>query len=598
MPEIPELLSFLNSPLANATGWALLHFLWQGALIGLVLKASLYLLDDRKPSVRYVAGCTALGSLLMLPIGTGWLLFLEGSPGPVAIISLLPSDAAGSPQTGFGPGLPLGEVDLASFLRPVLPWIVLGWGLGVLGCAGRFARGAWQARRLRQTGSPVADRWQRRLAALSERIGLGGSVGFRESGYVSVPTVAGWWRPVLLVPVGFLSGLPPRQVEAVLLHELAHVRRYDALVARLQAACETLLFFHPATWWVSRRVRQAREACCDSVVVEAGIDRTEYARALVSLADRARGVVPSVAQAGASDGHLLERVRRILAPPEPPSFWTRMLSTGAALVFLASLPLGLAAITAQQPTAGSVLPRTEEASNASGEIASYVLTSDSSGHATLISTSPSKTETSLPQEEGRGPADETELEPALSGEGAAQNGSRIKLENLHRSVRKNLDLHQIKKRLERPITTDRLRKALRAQVHPDSLKHLISADFGRKRLKQAVRKEVTDSLGRTLRKKLSSKNIELKARIRVDLGESDRLLSDLNRSSSESTQMFFTPEGLSLTSSPEPTAHPDSLFSQALSESLSNTVLVLGANATVTKAGESGSDLSLREPTS
>jgi len=116
----------------------------------------------------------------------------------------------------------------------------------------------YQTRRLRRSGSAAPTHWRDRLTTLARQVGLDWAVALRESSCVSVPTVVGWWRPVLLVPVGFLSGLPPAQVEAVLLHELAHIRRHDVLVARLQAVCETLLFFHPATWWISRRVRRTR----------------------------------------------------------------------------------------------------------------------------------------------------------------------------------------------------------------------------------------------------------------------------------------------------------------------------------------------------
>lgn len=596
-PEIPDLLSFLGRPIAKATGWSLLHFLWQGALVALALKVSLCLLEDREPSVRYVAGCTALAGLLILPIATGWFLLVESSQGLVAEIPVSPGDAALSSQIDSGGRVPFGAHDLANALRPALPWIVLGWGLGVLVCTGRFVRGTWQARQLRKAGSSVPDRWQQQLTVLANRIGLNGSLTFRQSRLVSVPTVAGWWRPVLLVPVGFLSGLPPSQVEAVLMHELAHVRRHDALVARLQAVCETLLFFHPATWWVSGRVRRAREACCDSVVVDSGVDRADYARALLALAEQAHGIAPSIERVAASDGNLLGRVRRILAPPESPPFRARALSTGLALLLLAGLPVGLAAVTAQQPLNGSMATSLSTAvpSASSGEIASYVLKADSSGHATLISTSSSETRGALLQE-GRGVTNKTKTDTSRSGDVSVQNRSHIVLDNLRRSVRENLDLNQIKQRLERPISTDRLREVLRARVRADSLQHLTDVPFGRKRLKRAVRKEVTDSLGRTLRQKLASKNFERKVRIRVDLEGSTRLLDEPDVPSSEPPPSFPTPDDPPLTSGSAPTVRPDSLFSQALSESLSDTVLVLGANATVAKTGDS--DPSIREPTS
>jgi hypothetical protein len=181
-------------------------------------------------------------------------------------------------------------------------------------------------------------------------MGVGPSVGLRRSKHVESPVVAGWWRPVILVPVGLLSGLPPAQVEALLLHELAHVRRHDVLVGRLQAVVETLLFFHPATWWISRQVREAREACCDDRAVQAGTDRTVYARALTVLAERAVAGPTAAWTPAASDGSLLTRIRRLLSTDETASSHTQRLSMIAAVLLLVGVPLGLAACASQQST--------------------------------------------------------------------------------------------------------------------------------------------------------------------------------------------------------------------------------------------------------
>src|SRR6185369_12620027 len=123
----------------------------------------------------------------------------------------------------------------------------------------------------------------------------------------------GWMRPAILLPASTLSGLSVAQIEAILAHELAHIRRHDYIVNLLQCVIETLLFYHPAVWWVSRRVRDERELCCDDMAVQAVGDRVGYARALCEL-ERLRAATPQLAMA-ANGGSLLTRIARLLGAP-------------------------------------------------------------------------------------------------------------------------------------------------------------------------------------------------------------------------------------------------------------------------------------------
>src|SRR5207247_9522060 len=151
-----------------------------------------------------------------------------------------------------------------------------------------------------------------------------------ESALVQVPTVIGWMRPVVLIPASALAGLTPRQLEAVIAHELAHIRRYDYLVNLLQTAVEILLFYHPAVWWVSREIRQEREHCCDDVAVEVCGDALTYARALAEI-EALRNIRPQLAMA-ADGGSLLARIERIIGSSprrsEPTASWI----TGAIVI--------------------------------------------------------------------------------------------------------------------------------------------------------------------------------------------------------------------------------------------------------------------------
>jgi beta-lactamase regulating signal transducer with metallopeptidase domain len=201
----------------------------------------------------------ALVGLLVLPATTGVLLSehvwserpethlhpAQAGPDSVSSIAALPSTAAQATGTGVGASW---VESVHAWLQPALPWAVLAWGLGVMILAVRWAGGAWRVRRLRRASRPAPNPWREQLERLATRMGLKGSIALRQSDRIESPMVSGWWRPVVLVPAGLLSGFPPRQVEALLLHELAHVRRHDVLVGYLQAVVETLLFFHPATW--------------------------------------------------------------------------------------------------------------------------------------------------------------------------------------------------------------------------------------------------------------------------------------------------------------------------------------------------------------
>ena len=166
-----------------------------------------------------------------------------------------------------------------------------------------------------------------------------------ESCITDTPVLIGYLRPVILLPLGCLTGLSAAQVECILLHELAHVVRHDYLVNLLQSMVEGLLFYHPAVWWVSRVVRAERENCCDDRVVELMGNARAYAATLAVLEER-RAFVPDTALA-ASGGNLMKRIRRLTAesrgsqPSVAPAF-----SAALLLVFFAA---ALSALPAKLP---------------------------------------------------------------------------------------------------------------------------------------------------------------------------------------------------------------------------------------------------------
>jgi GWxTD domain-containing protein len=260
-------------------------------------------------------------------------------------------------QTGSGLVLsllhvpPLGDgtfaVKIPGRLRAVdyLPWLAPFWFAGVLFFQLRGV-GSWlAARRLRRRGVCAAGTcWQELLLRLRDRVRLSRPVTLLESCLAEVPVVIGYVRPVILMPVGLLAGLTSEQVESILLHELAHIRRHDYLVNLLQIVVEGLVFYHPAVWWISGVIRAERENCCDDMVVAMQGDAFAYAAALTAL-EQNRGAMRETVLA-ATGGSLVKRVRRLLIQPEGPrAALTPVFSAAVLTVAIA------AAMTAWQTSA-------------------------------------------------------------------------------------------------------------------------------------------------------------------------------------------------------------------------------------------------------
>ncbi len=316
----------MNTPIVNALGAVLFHFLWEGAVLALVLAVALVIFSQAQ--ARYAAACAVLFAMpvaFVVTLALLWPHTLRSSvplrwPQTAALIASGPATA--------GP---------TNRLQDYMRWFVPVW---IAGIALFYLRsvGSWiGVLRLRRVGvSPAPPEWQSRIAQLASRLRLNSAVTLFESRLVDVPVVAGFLRPMILVPAGFLAGMPPEQLEYLLIHELAHVRRLDYFVNLLQKAVESLLFYHPAVWWVSGVMAKEREDCCDDVVLSIHPEPGRYASALAALEQSRWSAVPA-----ANGGNLSQRIRRILNRPErshvahTPVLATVLLAISAAFVFAA-----------------------------------------------------------------------------------------------------------------------------------------------------------------------------------------------------------------------------------------------------------------------
>ena len=297
-------------PWVERLGMTLLHFLWQGAMIAAIYAAARrWGARTVDANARYFLACAALTAMAITPMVT-WRLLCGPSPESVASTFASPMSAARTePVPSISPSLP---ADADRVLPGPLSWVVACWLTGASVFSLRLLAGWILAERLRsRMVRPASAEWQRILDRLKTRICVSRPVRLLVSGRVQAPAAIGWLRPIVLVPVG--AGLPPAQMEALLLHELAHIRRHDYLVHILQSAVEAVFFYHPAVWWISSHMRAERELCCDDIAVSVIGDPVLYARALAEFDLANRIIHPAVM--AANGGSLADRIARLLGQP-------------------------------------------------------------------------------------------------------------------------------------------------------------------------------------------------------------------------------------------------------------------------------------------
>lgn len=302
---------------AEALAWALVHFLWQGAALAALCWLALRLL--RSAEARYVSACAVLCLMAAAPAVT-MLALLDPAPAASSIAA---------PMPGWRGTLP-GELDI-SWTALLMTWLPAAWATGAALLLARSAIAWWLAReRTLAQLRPAATTLRHTVDDLGRRMHVGRLVEVFESATASTPQVFGWLRPILLIPAA-IAGLTPQQLEAVIAHELAHIRRHDYLVNLLQTVVESLLYYHPAVWWVSSRIRTERELCCDEAAVQVCGDRVLYSRALLQLEETRFDFAMA---AGAS---LKDRVGRILGMKERNNLMAPALALSAALIVGGSL---------------------------------------------------------------------------------------------------------------------------------------------------------------------------------------------------------------------------------------------------------------------
>jgi beta-lactamase regulating signal transducer with metallopeptidase domain len=334
MTGLTTLTTWLSPYSMQSLGWTLLHFLWQGtALAALAAVATAFC---RRASVRYVILLAVLAFMLCAPVAT--FLFYQQqhsnvTAAPWSRIASQVQPMAIASSVGVVPK----SLATHTSLDP-LPWMVEAWLIGVALFSLRFVGGFVLLERKRSNSSSAVDSRVLEICRdLQDRLGIRRAIRYCECAWLQTPAVVGWFRPIVFLPATALTGLSEEQLRSVIAHELAHIRRFDAFVNVFQVCIETLLFYHPAVWWLNKRIRTEREHCCDDMAVAICGNAVEYARAL-TLMEEWRNA-PAFAMA-ANRGPLTERILHVLGLKTLSQGMRSIGWTGSLLALTAALVAG------------------------------------------------------------------------------------------------------------------------------------------------------------------------------------------------------------------------------------------------------------------
>jgi len=347
--EIPKTLcnmeKFIPSNIAEALGWTILHSLWQATIIGAVLMLILQLMKSNSANQRYCISLSALFAILLMAIITFFTIYQpQNQTAPLASaeeIIWLNLLAFQETEKTWEDYLSM----TMSFATTYSPQISLVWLLGVVFLSIRFLFNLLYIHQLKtyKVTSASAE-WEERLRAIAEKVKTNRQIKLVESALVEVPTVVGWLKPVILFPLGMFVALSPYEIESILAHELAHIRRNDFLLNILQSIVEILFFYHPAVWYIAKHIENERENCCDDIAIAVTSDSLTNIKSLTNLATfKMNTLKPALAITGKNSGSLLHRVSRIAKDANLVNRWARKNTISpkltAAMIVIMSLLL-------------------------------------------------------------------------------------------------------------------------------------------------------------------------------------------------------------------------------------------------------------------
>jgi beta-lactamase regulating signal transducer with metallopeptidase domain len=317
--QLGLLYQLFSHEVVTALCWTLIHSLWEGLIASLF--AGIIILGTRKASASFRYTLLTLIFLLFLAgsVITFTIQWHQQSNSGHLTTSQIPIFNAPNYKTAIAPittyTVPSETFtdQFVNYFNRNAPLVVLIWTIFFVGNCIRLLSGFYYIHRIRtyKIHKP-SEEWKNKLLQLSKDLGIHQSIILLQSEIVKVPVAIGILKPVILLPLGLLSNLPADQVETILLHELAHIKRKDYLVNLLQTIATTIFFFNPAILWISSLIREEREACCDDIVVNSTSNKKSYLEALVSFQEYTLSQSKYALSLAGRKPLLLHRVKRIL----------------------------------------------------------------------------------------------------------------------------------------------------------------------------------------------------------------------------------------------------------------------------------------------
>ncbi|MEO5890612.1 MAG: M56 family metallopeptidase [Ferruginibacter sp.] len=305
-----------DQEIIRALSWTLIHSLWQGMVLAMLAGSIIFFTKTAKPALRYNLLTGALLIFIAVAAVTFCRQIIKEAP-VVKVLEELPA-TVNVLQPVTGPLVAKGNLPLVTqainLFNDNAGWIVLLWVAMIAFRCIQLTAGLYGVHQLKrkQIFSP-GEYWVDRKNDLCRELQINRRVLLLQSGIIKMPAVIGYLKPVILFPAGMLTSLPVEEVEAILIHELAHIRRQDFLVNMLQHITEIVFFFNPAVKWVSSLIRQERENCCDDIAIDQTADKRNYINALIAFQGLDMRLVPPLANAFATEkNHLMNRVKRII----------------------------------------------------------------------------------------------------------------------------------------------------------------------------------------------------------------------------------------------------------------------------------------------
>lgn len=329
----------------RAIGWTIFHSIWQGALIAILLFGILFLTKTNNSRLRYILSALAL----FFFFGISAITFTQVYNSNKEVSSLLSETSIGSSTSsnvlhetapsGNNTNLDYIAIIKSYFVRQ-MPLIVTLWLFGFLVFSLRFVGGVLYVQKLRNEGiKTLENSWIHRLRELSGIFGLNKLVQIFESSKVKSPITIGYLKPIILLPIGMISGLPKDQVEAIIIHELAHIKRYDFLINLFQAFIETIFFYHPAVWWISSTIKSERENCCDDLTLELCGGSLLYFKALYNLQQICTAENEFALAAIGRKNQLFRRINRMTTKDNNRSYGVKFAAFAVLLTIIAAVSI-------------------------------------------------------------------------------------------------------------------------------------------------------------------------------------------------------------------------------------------------------------------